>query len=562
MFGKNKAKNAHFELDALSKSYAVIYFTPEGIITDANENFLNCVGYTLDEIKGKHHRIFCDPVYTQSEEYTAFWKKLGEGEIASSQFKRYGKAQQEIWIEATYNPIFDGKGNVTRIVKYASDITDRQEKFADYEGQLDAISKSQAVIQFHMDGTIITANENFLACTGYDLQDIQGQHHQIFCKSEYANSLEYQAFWERLNHGEHFSGEYCRLDKNGNEIWISASYNPIFNTSGKPFKVVKYAIDITEQKKQSTDYEGQLQAIGKSQAVIEFTTDGVITNANTNFLNAVGYHLDEIKGNHHRIFMDSSEANSLEYKAFWESLGKGEFHSGIYKRMTKTGGEIWIQASYNPIFDPSGIPFKVVKYASDVTKTIESLNIAEQATDNLNTVTDAVMQMSSAIGEISKNMNLSKNASSDIIENTGISRTAAEKLSSKMDDMKGIVDLINAIAGHVNLLALNATVEAARAGEAGKGFAVVASEVKNLATETTKATDEIIKRINEISISSEEVITSITNISSTASSVDEYVTSVASAIEEQTSVTREISDGVQQVNDSMQAILKNKQEAS
>ncbi|MCP4278295.1 MAG: PAS domain-containing protein, partial [Gammaproteobacteria bacterium] len=236
-----------------------------------------------------------------------------------------------------------------------------------YNGQISAIGKSQAVIEFDLTGHILDANENFLNTVGYELEEIQGKHHSMFVQSDYAASDEYKGFWASLKAGQFFSGEYQRVGKGGKDIWIQASYNPIMDMDGKPFKVVKYASDITASKYRAADYAGQIDAIGKSQAVIAFKPDGTILEANQNFLDAVGYSLEEIKGQHHRMFVDSATQNTAEYKAFWSSLANGQFFSGEFKRVTRAGEEIWIQASYNPIFDMAGNVFKVVKYASDIT---------------------------------------------------------------------------------------------------------------------------------------------------------------------------------------------------
>ncbi len=353
--------------DAINRSQAVIEFTPDGTILTANDNFLNAVGYTLDQIKGKHHRMFCEQSYTSSPEYAAFWQRLQNGQYDAGEYKRFNSQGDAIWIQASYNPVFDTNGKVVKVVKFATDITEQKIKNADYQGQIDAISKSQAVIEFDMDGTIRWANENFLMTVGYTLDEIKGKHHSMFAEATYATSPEYAAFWQRLNEGQFDSGEYKRFGKGGKEIWIQASYNPITDDSGKPFKVVKYATDITAQKLQTADFQGQLDAISKSQAVIEFEMDGTIRWANENFLSTVGYTLDEIKGKHHRMFAEADYAASPEYTAFWQRLNDGTFDAGEYKRLGKGGKEIWIQASYNPIFDPSGKPYKVVKYATDIT---------------------------------------------------------------------------------------------------------------------------------------------------------------------------------------------------
>ncbi len=241
----------------------------------------------------------------------------------------------------------------------------RSSKLRELEAELSALSKSQAVIEFSMDGIIITANENFLSVMGYSLPEVQGKHHSIFIDSQLKNSQEYRQFWDTLNRGEFQAAEYKRIGKNGKEVWIQASYNPIIGPDGKPMKVVKYATDVSAQKLQNADYLGQINAIKKSQAVIEFNMDGTITDANDNFLNALGYSLQEIKGKHHSMFVEASYRLSVEYRQFWESLNRGEFQAAEYRRIGKGGKDVWIQASYNPIMDLNGKPFKVVKYATE-----------------------------------------------------------------------------------------------------------------------------------------------------------------------------------------------------
>lgn len=240
----------------------------------------------------------------------------------------------------------------------------------DLLGQMQAINRSQAVIEFDLNGNILKANENFLKTVGYSLAEIQGRHHSMFVDGTYKNSPEYDNFWAGLRRGEFSSGEYKRYAKGGKEVWIQASYNPILDETGKPYKVVKYATDVTAQKVLNADYAGQIDAIGKSQAVIEFNMDGTITNANHNFLKALGYSLEEIKGRHHSIFVDPAFRDSQEYQNFWEGLRSGRYNAGEFCRFGKGGKEVWIQASYNPILDLNGKPFKVVKYASDITSMV------------------------------------------------------------------------------------------------------------------------------------------------------------------------------------------------
>ena len=234
-------------------------------------------------------------------------------------------------------------------------------------GKIAAISRAQAVIEFNMDGTIVTANDNFLRAMGYTLAEIQGKHHSMFVVPEERDSAAYREFWAKLNRGEFQAAEYKRLGKGGKEIWILATYNPILDEAGKPFKVVKFATDVTEQKLKAADNDGQIAAIRKSQAVIEFNMDGTIRAANQNFLDAMGYSLGEIQGKHHSMFVEPAERDAPAYREFWEKLNRGQYQAAEYKRIAKGGREIWIQASYNPILDLNGKPFKVVKYATDVT---------------------------------------------------------------------------------------------------------------------------------------------------------------------------------------------------
>jgi methyl-accepting chemotaxis protein len=369
LFAADNLKNVELQgqIAAIGKAQAVIEFELDGTIITANDNFLNTLGYTLDEIQGKHHRIFAEESYAASGEYREFWARLNRGEHDAGEYKRIGKGGKEVWIQASYNPILDMNGKAFKVVKYATDVTADKLRNAEFEGQMAAVGKAQAIIEFELDGTIITANDNFLNTLGYTLDEIQGKHHRIFAEESYAASGEYREFWAKLNRGEYDSGEYKRIGKGGKEIWIQASYNPIFDMDGKAFKVVKFATDITADKLRNAEFEGQMAAVGKAQAVIEFELDGTIITANDNFLNTLGYTLDEIRGRHHRMFVDASHAASNEYREFWAKLNRGEYDAGEYKRIGNGGKEVWIQASYNPILDVEGNPFKVVKYATDIT---------------------------------------------------------------------------------------------------------------------------------------------------------------------------------------------------
>jgi methyl-accepting chemotaxis protein len=245
-----------------------------------------------------------------------------------------------------------------------------EQELSDLRGRSDAIDRVMAVIEFELDGTVITANANFLKTLGYSLEEIQGKHHSLFVHSAQRSSVEYKRFWQDLAAGKQFAGEFKRIGKGGREVWIQASYNPIRDADGRPCKVVKYATDITTAKLQAADFKGQIEAIGRVQAVIEFELDGTILNANENFLKTLGYQLDEVQGKHHSMFVEPSVRASSEYKRFWNDLAEGKFQAARYKRLAKGGREVWIQASYNPIFDLNDRPFKVVKYATDITEAV------------------------------------------------------------------------------------------------------------------------------------------------------------------------------------------------
>ena len=482
------------------------------------------------------------------------------------------------------------------MVKYASDVTQQKLVSADYSGQISAIGKSQAVISFQMDGTIITANENFLKTVGYSLDEVKGRHHSMFVDDAYRQSAEYREFWAKLNRGEYMSAEYKRFGKGGKEVWIQASYNPILDPDGKVFKVVKYASDVTRQKVVFADYSGQVSAISKCQAVIEFQMDGTILAANENFLKATGFTLDEIKGRHHSMFVDDTYRQTGEYREFWAKLNRGEFQAGEYKRFGKGGREIWIQASYNPILDPDGKVFKVVKYATDVTEQKAALKVtaqnvttlassseelmavsqqmagnaeetatqanvvsaaSEQVSKNVASVAAASEEMQASIREISKNANASARVAKNAVSVAQTTNETMKKLGESSQEIGNVIKVITSIAQQTNLLALNATIEAARAGEAGKGFAVVANEVKELAKQTAKATEEIGQKIEAIQGDTKGAVKAIEEIGTIINQINDISNSIASAVEEQTVTTNEISRSVTEAAKGVDDISKN-----
>lgn len=499
-------------------------------------------------------------------------------------------------------------------------------RIADLRGQVMAINKVLAVIEFSPDGTIITANENFLKTVGYSLAEIQGRHHRMFVTPAEAQTAAYQAFWAKLGRGEFDEGEYQRMAKDGHRIWLQGSYNPILGWNGKPFKVVEYATDITQQKILAAENAGMLAAIGKAQGMIEFDLNGNILAANDNILKVLGYSLAEITGRHHSLLVEPSYAQSAEYRGFWEKLRAGHYDAGQYRRVGKARREIWLQASYTPILDASGTPYKVVKFATDVTdqvRTVDEVRTLVQAavsgdltkqiatqgrsgsllelSEAVNSVIDAMRSMvgqiraavstvrtgadeiakgnldlsqrteeqaagleetASAMEQMTSSVKQSADNAAQACQFASAARTKAESgasvayeaiaamqgINSASGKITDIIGVINEIAFQTNLLALNAAVEAARAGEQGRGFAVVASEVRNLASRSAAAAKEIktliqdsVAKVAEGSKFVDQSGNTLTEIVAAVKKATDVVTAIASASQEQAS-------GIEQVN--------------
>ncbi|PKV44214.1 methyl-accepting chemotaxis sensory transducer with Pas/Pac sensor [Janthinobacterium sp. 61] len=466
---------------ALNRVQAVIEFELDGTILHANDNFLRVLGYTLAEVQGKHHAIFCDAEYVKTSEYADFWGKLGRGEFDHGEYKRRAKDGREVWINASYNPILDADGKPYKVIKFATDITASKRRNADYEGKIDAISKAQAVIEFRLDGTILDANDNFLKSVGYTLDEIKGQHHRMFCLPEYARSDEYAQFWHKLGQGQFDAGEYKRLTKDGREIWLNASYNPIFDVEGRPFKVVKFASDVTALKKRNAEYEGKVSAIGKAQAVIEFDMQGNVLDANDNFLAVMDYDLSDIQGEHHRMFCEPEYASSAEYKKFWQKLNRGEFDAGRYKRLGNHGKVVWIQATYNPILDLNGKPYKVVKFAIDISEQVNLENSIQSKAANdsrkVNALLDSVAR--AAQGDLTCNIVPEGDEPIDLLAG-GISKMIVDLrgvIGNVVSAANGFADASHTIAERatgvaVGTQALGATVEEMNASIDGLTYSI------------------------------------------------------------------------------------------
>lgn len=357
-----------------------------------------------------------------------------------------------------------------------------------------ALNRVQAVIEFRGDGTILDANPLFLETLGYRLDEVVGRHHRMFVDADYAESDGYARFWEELNQGLADTGLYRRLRKDGSEVWLQSSYNPIRDAAGHIKRIVKFATDVSVQQARAADMDSRLRAIDRAQAVIEFGLDGTILDANRNFLRAVGYQLEDVVGRHHRMFVAASEAGSPEYASFWNRLRSGAYESAVYRRFGAGDRVVWIQASYNPVLDAGGRVSRIIKYATDITRqtlaaqilqtevrglsdtVIGNADIADIANRRAIDARRAATRGGAVVGDVVRSMNT---------------------IHEGMDEISEIVDLIDAIAFQTHLLALNATVEAARAGPAGRGFAVVAEEVRHLASRSKNAARQVHQHIGK-----------------------------------------------------------------
>ncbi|TIC80103.1 PAS domain-containing methyl-accepting chemotaxis protein [Nocardioides sp. GY 10127] len=527
---------------ALTRSSALLRLDTDGTIVGVDEKLARLLGYIEEDLVGQPHTMLLSSAVER--EWELVWRRILLGEQVNSTFARQARDGRTVWLTGTYTGVPADRGKVVEVVALLDDVTDMRNKHLAAEAKVAAMWRSQAVIEFDLSGTVVDVNDHFLHAVGYHRGEVVGEHHRMFVDAEQAASAEYERFWQDLAAGEYVSGEFRRRHKDGSDLWLQATYNPILDASGSPVGVIKFATDVTADKARTAEFRGKIGALDSAQAVIEFDLEGTVLEANDNFLRAMGYSQREIVGQHHSMFCTADYVRTEEYRDFWLRLSKGEHVAGRFERVGKFGRSVHLQATYSPILDGLGRPVRVVKYAHDITEQVETERRVAHST---RAMTDAVAELAASIDQIgSSSQGARENAqqtSTDAAAGSqalGATLDAIAAIQRSSHSISEIVRVIAEIAAQTNLLAFNASIEAARAGEHGVGFSVVAGEVRRLAERSSEAAHQIgtliaesASRIEEGSTVGKKAEEAFTRIVASVDSTGDAIGQIAEATSEQ-----------------------------
>jgi methyl-accepting chemotaxis protein len=585
---------------AINRSQALIEFSPDGTVLTANSNFLKAMGYDLKDIQGKPHRMFCEPAFVESPAYTALWDKLRRGEFDTGEYKRLGKDGREVWILASYNPVLAHDGRVTKVIKIATDITESK---AELKARTDVMNLTSIVSEANLRGDIMNLNDKFIEVSKYSREELIGKPHNTTRHPDMPKEV-FKEMWATIGRGNIFRGIVKNRAKDGTPYYVDAVIVPIMGTNGKPKKYLGVRYDITEAEVERQNMRAVIRAIDASFAYIEFDTSGKVLAYNKNFQTEMEYGADEAVGKHHESFCDPEYTRSSEYAQFWPDLKSGKSKSGTFKRRTRSGKTVWLQAVYSPVTDEVGRVIKVIKIAMNVTEqqnmivsiqetaaTLSSASAeltatamemsrtaeqtsqesqttavaAEEVAAGVQTVAASIEEMVASSKEIGRSTSESAQMAKTTLQKAQESNLIVTKLGVSSREIGEVIKVISSIAQQTNLLALNATIEAARAGEAGRGFAVVANEVKELAKQTAKATNDITNKIGAIQSDTQGAVGAIGEISLAVDKLNSLSGVIAAAVEEQNATTTEISRVVVESKkgvESIAATIKNVSDAA